>query len=247
VKKGDYTRFCIAPGDVWQAGAHILACGDLERGDGEELLERFGPRHPDGWLGSVVTYSDPPWNAGIARNFRAQAGVGRPVVFELFLRRFIKLVNYASPHHAVFLEMGNQCLAQLLRITQERGGVVLGQWKITYYSNRPCVLCWITFSPDALGCLGDLRSPEGMDDGETPALMIEQFSQRSDFIFDPCVGLGTTALAAHSLGRRMLGLELNPMRLSCALSRLEQQGLPVGKVGSLFPTGTRLQVDDPAR
>jgi DNA modification methylase len=45
-------------------------------------------------------------------------------------------------------------------------------------------------------------------------------SHRGDLIADPCLGSGTTALAAHHTGRRAAGIELDPGYVDTALKRI---------------------------
>ena len=49
---------------------------------------------------------------------------------------------------------------------------------------------------------------------------IKGFSAPGDLVLDPFMGSGTTAIAAHKLGRRWVGIELNPQgELECARAR----------------------------
>ena len=52
-------------------------------------------------------------------------------------------------------------------------------------------------------------------------------SQSGDLILDPFVGSGTTGLVARKLGRRFVGIELNPSYLTIAENRLRES--PVGE------------------
>lgn len=49
-------------------------------------------------------------------------------------------------------------------------------------------------------------------------------SEPSDVILDPFLGSGTTALAAGQLGRKFIGIELNPDYLTMSRNRLKQEG-----------------------
>lgn len=52
--------------------------------------------------------------------------------------------------------------------------------------------------------------------------LVERSSEEGETILDPFMGSGTTALAALSLGRSFVGIELNPEYRDIALRRLEQ-------------------------
>jgi DNA modification methylase len=47
----------------------------------------------------------------------------------------------------------------------------------------------------------------------------------NDSVFDPFLGSGTTALACANLGRRCVGIEMDPGFLNLAISRLQDPRL----------------------
>jgi site-specific DNA-methyltransferase (adenine-specific) len=47
-----------------------------------------------------------------------------------------------------------------------------------------------------------------------------------DLVLDPFLGAGTTALVAAALGRRAVGIELNPAYVEIARRRLSARHLP---------------------
>lgn len=57
-----------------------------------------------------------------------------------------------------------------------------------------------------------------------PTALIADFlldcSNRDDLVLDPCLGSGSTLLAAHRTGRRGVGIELDPLYVDTALRRL---------------------------
>ncbi|RED16657.1 site-specific DNA-methyltransferase [Parasphingopyxis lamellibrachiae] len=64
-----------------------------------------------------------------------------------------------------------------------------------------------------------------------PTAMVADFildcSHRGDLVVDPCLGSGTSLIAAHRTGRRGAGIELDPGYVDTALKRLElASGLP---------------------
>ena len=66
-----------------------------------------------------------------------------------------------------------------------------------------------------------------------PGVLIKQFSNENDLVYDPFMGSGTTAKAAHQLNRRWVGSELNPDYVAIAERRLE----PYLAQASLFTIG----------
>jgi DNA modification methylase len=76
--------------------------------------------------------------------------------------------------------------------------------------------------------------PTGRDKGNThPAPMAENFAAHlvavaswpTETVIDPFAGSGTTCLAARKLGRKSIGIELNPEYAELAARRLQQQSL----------------------
>jgi hypothetical protein len=57
---------------------------------------------------------------------------------------------------------------------------------------------------------------------DLPAWFIKLFTQPDDIVLDPFMGSGTTAVAAKQLGRRCLGIEIDPAYIQIAQSRLNE-------------------------
>jgi adenine-specific DNA-methyltransferase len=54
--------------------------------------------------------------------------------------------------------------------------------------------------------------------------LILAFSRMRDIVLDPFVGSGTTAVAAKQLGRRYIGIEIDPTYAQQADERVKQAG-----------------------
>jgi site-specific DNA-methyltransferase (adenine-specific) len=54
--------------------------------------------------------------------------------------------------------------------------------------------------------------------------LILAFSRMRDIVLDPFVGSGTTAVAAKALGRRYIGIEIDPTIARQADERVKQSG-----------------------
>jgi len=216
-------NYPVQPGEVWRADHHMIACGDLERGDGLRLLQRFG-RAPD------LIYSDPPWNNGNCAAFRTKAGTPRKVDFNDFLTALLTVTRQAR--RDVFLEMGVVNTPVLIHLAKLHGGELIEQWPITYYRRHPCSL--IQFRWFGRGTW--VRGLAGMDDEDTPVAVLQACMQAGDVIMDPCTGRGLTAATVASAGagdRTFIGLELSPWRMSCTLTRLAALGCKIELEGTL--------------
>ena len=57
---------------------------------------------------------------------------------------------------------------------------------------------------------------------ELVQMLIEQWTEPGDIVFDPFLGSGTTAIAAVNTGRHYIGFELNPGYFDIACKRLDE-------------------------
>jgi DNA modification methylase len=82
----------------------------------------------------------------------------------------------------------------------------------------------------------DMRPEKGVEGHpcpfpvELPSRFIRLYSSAGDIVADPCLGSGTTLVAAHRLGRRCFGCELEPRYADVALRRAEAEGLACEKL-----------------
>ncbi len=62
---------------------------------------------------------------------------------------------------------------------------------------------------------------------ELPRRLIQLFSFREDIVLDPFLGSGTTCRVAKNLGRRSIGVDINPDFCKVAANRCRQNVLPL--------------------
>jgi adenine-specific DNA-methyltransferase len=55
-------------------------------------------------------------------------------------------------------------------------------------------------------------------------LLVDAFSTPGDIVLDPFVGSGTTAVAAKKLGRRYIGIDIEPVYAAQAQERVRREG-----------------------
>lgn len=223
-KKGG--QYLVRPGDVWAVGAHLVACGDLETGDGARFLawaKEWSQLKP------ALFYSDPPWSPAFITRFRKGAGVEQQP--EHTVESLVRTIADLAAPCPLFIEMGTTYHAELIYkwvgVSRWTPGMWYEFWPITY-SGKPATLYLFGGTQPAP------LSFRGVDDSKTPALAIESYSESGQVVVDLCLGLGCTARAAASLGRRSWGLELHPRRCSSTLADLAkmtgQQPMNVGSI-----------------
>lgn len=59
--------------------------------------------------------------------------------------------------------------------------------------------------------------------------LIEAFSAEGELVLDPFCGSASTLVAAHQLGRKYLGIELDPEYFRIASQRLRDLGVSQGR------------------
>ncbi len=71
--------------------------------------------------------------------------------------------------------------------------------------------------------LGDIRSLHPATfNVELPAAYIKAITSRNDVVCDPFIGSGTTMVAAHQLGRKCYGMEINPTYCQIVIDRMKK-------------------------
>lgn len=78
--------------------------------------------------------------------------------------------------------------------------------------------CYIKSTPESISTKHPAQKPREIIED-----IIGAFSNSNDLILDPFLGSGTTAVAAKQLGRRFIGIEINPDYCKIAEQRLAQE------------------------
>jgi len=210
----------VKPGDIWQIGPHILACGDHEKGAGREFLDRFGDPQ--------MTMTDPPYNQAAAQSYRTKAMVPGQVQWQDFIKNLLYQICRAE--YAV-IETGVTAALDFIERCLVGGMIHEDTWEITYFGDRPCRLsAFHRHGAKQRSIQGD---PTGLDEQAATEWAVEQFSDPGSIVFDPCMGQGLTAVTCHKLGRIAYGTELHPRRLAVTIDKLAKLGLSPARIGGL--------------
>lgn len=208
---------------------------DVAEGEGFEVLREAQGEGP------VVLYSDPPWNAGIAQQFRKWAGKPAAVDFTSLMEVTANLVAKALGREGVgFVQMGDQGIERTLsslsvagvkaaayrcgQVT-EAGKALKPAWLISVSGpdGHPPVKVWADDDAWIVLCAKALRSVVASD----------------TVVFDPFVGYGVALRVADAMGLRFVGCDLNRSRVERGVRRMEADRRR-GDVG-----GVRVEVLEP--
>jgi DNA modification methylase len=109
------------------------------------------------------------------------------------------------------------------------GGAGISRWGFTclhpilYYGNDPQRGCHPnSFQSNAIAAKNGHPCPKPI---EWMHWLVNRASLNNDIILDPFLGSGTTAVAAKQLGRKYIGIEINPDYCKIAEDRLRQTEL----------------------
>lgn len=214
------------PGDLWTMGEHRLLCGDATDA---ATVARACVEIPE------IALTDPPYNVDfdygdkfddakpqadyVAWN-RSWFGLVRPLVKSCLVLTVgitnlpMWLADIERTHRIITWVKENQCSRNYIGKTS---GFNIWEPILVYGKAKTCVSrdsfnSPIHIQPDT----GSHPCPKSI---KAWSWLVEAFTVRNDLLFDPFMGSGTTLIAAHQLGRRSTGLELDPKYCDVAVQR----------------------------
>jgi len=235
-------------GQVWEAGAHRIACGDcLDIALVERLLA--GQR-------CHICWTDPPWNVAMGESNhpswkkRTILNDNLGDAFPAFASQFCQVIADAVlPGAPIYMAMGAQEWPTIhssltavgfhwsSTIIWVKDHAVLSR-KDYHARYEPLWYGWKEGSARLVPLLDrtqndvweinrPIRSPEHptMKPVELVARSLRNSSHAGDLVFEPFLGSGTTAVAAEQTGRVCRGVDLEPKYAAVTLERLSGMGL----------------------
>lgn len=198
---------------VWQVTErHIFICSDLMT---SAMLHEWAIRVPP-----TLVYSDPPWGQALINGFRTKAGMDRATYTWQDLYRHV-----ARFGHHYGIDIWVEASAETTRDGAEVPFTIAaeshphrGYAEIVYSRTKPCGLFYAGTTPADLALLDRLR---GVSDWDTPGIVMAAYPPHG-VVIDPCAGRGMTSRQAEQNGWSSLSNELNPNRMSAALSRMAE-------------------------
>lgn len=196
---------------------HALYVADLEDGAGAELFQRHGPYDH--------CYTDPPWNAGIAKMFRKWSGaeLDRSVDVDALLTLTLEMVRDQVLGWS-FVQIGVQKRDFLVRRAEELGLDFAGAIDCTQVNDGASKsegAAWLLAfrGPKAVGQRLPVVDPSEywLD---LCATVLLQVAQPGQTVVDWYQGLGMVLRVCDQIGLVSVGTELNGKRATEAVSRL---------------------------
>ena len=167
-------------------------------------------------LAADMIYTDPPWNLGNLNGYYTKAGLADYFeAFGSFADALFCRIREISPA-VCYLEIGKQNARDFEARLRDLFPVVQ-VWEILYYRRHPCYLLRGARTETAADFTG-------MDDTATPLAAISSEGEAVSCVGDLCTGQGLTAVAAHKLGKRFVGTELNRRRMAVTIDRTNKLG-----------------------
>lgn len=229
------------PGDIWQLGPHRLACGDCTDGD---LVKRLlGNSVPN------LMVTDPPYGVDYDPEWRHRLGVnsskrtgkvlndGRAdwrEAWALFPGNIAYVWHGALHASTVAESLAASGFAIRAQIVWAKSRLVIGRGDY-HWQHEPC---WYAVRKSGnwtgdrkqttLWSIDSRDTPEGENAGtihgtQKPVECMRRpmlnNSEKDDCVYEPFMGSGTTLIAAQTIGRICLGIELNPAYVDVAIRR----------------------------
>lgn len=194
---------------------------------------------PDGVVDALIT--DPPYGIGLATDYQNRGrgkwannkdfpkvfGDDKPFNPEHILKRFYNkpIILFGANYYARSLPETSSWF-----IWDKRNGVLTND-------QADCEMIWSNVGGPARvfrhlwnGCLKDSeRGQRRYHPTQKPVVLMEWLISNNtdelDLILDPFAGSGTTLVAAKQLGRKYIGIEINPDYCKIAEERLRQEQL----------------------
>lgn len=196
----------------------------LHQGDFREVLATLPDKSID------LVFTDPPYNDEIAPLYEDLAAHASRI-----LKPGGSLITYVGQNilREAMENMGGYLRYWWILCAHHKGGAarlagkyVIVEWKPLLWYVRDCrradaeyLVDFVEFGREP----GGLQELHDWQQQEAPArFAIEKLTQPGDVVLDPFLGTGTTLAAAVKLGRRGIGVELDPETLAVATARLAE-------------------------
>jgi DNA modification methylase len=249
----------VSPGDLWfiDGGRHRLLCGDstkaedvarLTGGDKPFLMVTdppYGVEYDPEWredvgeyggvsLGKVVNDDRVDWSAAFRLCHAPVAYVWHASWFIADTQRALVDVGYLPRSQVIWAKPHASFGRGHYHWQHEPCWYAVRKGATANWTGDRCqTTLWEIAGLNPMGRSRDSADvPTGHGTQkplECMARPIRNHGAEGDIVYDPFIGSGTTLVAAHRLGRRCLGVEIEPRYAEVVLRRAEAEGLSVEK------------------
>jgi DNA modification methylase len=238
----------IEPGDIWQVGEHVIACGDSL--DTAFVAKVVGEKKVRAIL------CDPPFGVAYVegkRDFnKLRAETDKVIIgdqlqsdeeYALFTKTWLEAAKpHLESYNAAYI-FNSDSMYPALRQGMKAAGFfysqglvwvkntsVLGRkdyllqheliaygWYGRHKMERPKAKSVLVHPKPSASRLHPTQKPVGL-----LRKLIPNSTKIREYVYDPFLGSGSTAVACEHLGRRSIGIDLEPSHVTTALARLEK-------------------------
>lgn len=239
----------IVPGDLFEIGPHRLLCGDST--DADAVARLMNGEKAD------MVFTDPPYGISYQSNMRLKSKkFGVITNDDQFVTDWINcLPIYSTGFIFVWtswkvLKKWMEFLEPLGDMTNmviwDKGGGGIGDLKGTFLSDFEVALVYnrgANITGKRLGSVWSIGKDSAINyqhPTQKPvrlaALAIENIITQNKIVLDLFLGSGSTMVAAHQLGRKCYGMELDPKYCQVIVDRMRKldPGIEIKRNGKLY-------------
>lgn len=209
----------VKPGEWWQLGEHLLYCGDST-----------DPAFVERATGAAFAFADPPYNAGKA-DWDSGFTWGHDYLNEAATVTAVTPgISAVADFFAATVMPYRWSMSAWLTNGMTRGALGFGNWiYVALFSTAESLH---RNAQDHLRItVNAATTGETAHESRKPAALLVEllhlFTAEGDTVIDPFLGSGTTLFAAHELGRRCVGAEINPDYCREIITRFGPEARPL--------------------
>lgn len=244
----------IVPGDLFEIGPHRLLCGDST--DSDAVARLMNEELAD------MCHTDPPYNIDYQGGSKKREKIANDKLddFPKFLYDVYTTISTAlkrggaiyvwhasTETHNFIQQFLNTGFLFKSYIIWNKNNSTFGRSDY-HWKHEPCIYGWLEgashkwYGDRKQTTVWDIERPTRSDDHPTMkpiqlcSIPLENSSKKGDIILDVFLGSGSTMVAAHQLGRKCYGMELDPKYCQVIVDRMRKldPGIEIKRNGKLY-------------
>jgi len=224
-------KWGTATGQLWQLGEHRLICGDCT--DREVVARVMGGEK------AGMVFTDPPYGMNLdtdytkmpndlvkPRKYSSVIGDDKPFDFASF--QWLECQEqfwWGADYYCQALPLGGSWFVWDKRVESNDASIGSGFelcWSKTPHKRRLLRYNWSGYTAHDPG---ETRNHPTQKPIALFGELLSEYSDPGSVVYDPFLGSGTTMVAAHRLGRRCFGIEVDPGYCAVTLERMSGLGV----------------------